>query len=228
MLPRVIIHNASSIDGRLTGFMPDLEIYYGLVQQWNEDATLAGADTILAGPELFGEEVPPETPDDLKSWKVAPDDERPLLVIPDSRGRIRMWHHLRNSDIWRDVVALISTSTPSEYIEYLEERNIGIIVAGDDHVDMRTALKELNQRYGVKIVRMDSGGTLNGVMLRAGLVDEVSVLVHPCLVGGTRVASIFSENGLKGPDGIIKTRLIKAEELKDGIVWLRYEIVRND
>ncbi|MDP7080986.1 MAG: RibD family protein [Candidatus Undinarchaeales archaeon] len=224
MLPRVIIHNASSIDGRITGFMPNLGVYYGLVHQWGEDATLAGADTILAGPELFGEEVPPETPDDLKPWKIAPDDDRPLLVIPDSRGRVRMWHHLRNSGIWRDVVALVSMSTPREYIDYLKERNIATIVAGDDHVDMCAALKELNQRYGVRIVRMDSGGTLNGVMLRAGLVDEVSVLVHPCLVGDTQSASIFNAVDLENPAGIIKARLLKAEELKDGIVWLRYEI----
>ncbi len=224
MLPRVIIHNASSIDGRLTGFIPDLEIYYGLVQQWNEDATLAGADTIIKGPELFGEKVPAETPDDLKPWKVAPDDERPLLVIPDSRGRVRMWHHLRNSGIWRDFVSLVSTSTPQEYIDYLKERHIGTIVAGSDHVDMRAALMALNERYDVKTIRMDSGGTLNGVMLRAGLVDEVSVLVHPCLVGGTLSTSLFSDVGLKRSDGIIKARLLKAEELKDGIVWLRYEI----
>ncbi len=224
MLPRVIIHNASSVDGRITGFMPDMETYYGLIQQWNEDATLAGADTIIKGPELFGEEVPAETPDDLKPWKVDPDDERPLLVIPDSRGRVRTWHHLRNSGIWRDFVALISTSTPQEYIDYLEERQIGTIVAGSDHVDMRAALMALNERYGVRTVRMDSGGTLNGVMLRAELVDEVSVLVHPCLVGGTRSTSLFSDVGLEGPDGPIKVRLKKAEELKEGIVWLQYEV----
>ncbi len=139
-----------------------------------------------------------------------------------------MWHHLRNSGIWRDFVALVSTSTPREYLDYLKERQIGTIVAGDDHVDMRSALTELNQRYGVRIMRMDSGGTLNGVMLRAGLVDEVSVLVHPCLVGGTKPASIFSAVDLEGADGIIKARLLKSEELKDGIMWLRYEIVRDD
>ena len=33
-------------------------------------------------------------------------------------------------------------------------------------------------------VRVDSGGALNGALLRAGLVDEVSLLVHPRIVGG--------------------------------------------
>ena len=33
------------------------------------------------------------------------------------------------------------------------------------------------------VVRVDSGGALNGALLRAGLVDEISLLVHPVLVG---------------------------------------------
>ena len=32
-------------------------------------------------------------------------------------------------------------------------------------------------------MRVDSGGALNGALLRAGLVDELSLLVHPVLVG---------------------------------------------
>ena len=32
-------------------------------------------------------------------------------------------------------------------------------------------------------MRVDSGGALNGALLRAGLVDEISLLVHPVLVG---------------------------------------------
>ena len=34
-----------------------------------------------------------------------------------------------------------------------------------------------------RVVRVDSGGGLNGALLQAGPVDEVSLLVHPCLVG---------------------------------------------
>jgi 2,5-diamino-6-(ribosylamino)-4(3H)-pyrimidinone 5'-phosphate reductase len=32
-------------------------------------------------------------------------------------------------------------------------------------------------------VRTDAGGTLNGVLVRAGLVDELSVVVAPQLAG---------------------------------------------
>jgi len=53
MLPRVIIHNAVSMNGQTTGFPVDLGLYYGLVSRWKENATLAGADTLLAAAREF-------------------------------------------------------------------------------------------------------------------------------------------------------------------------------
>lgn len=49
---------------------------------------------------------------------------------------------------------------------------------------MRAALEALNRRFGVRTFRGDSGGTLNSVLLQCGIVDEVSVLIHPFLAGG--------------------------------------------
>ena len=47
MLPRVILHNAVSLDGRIDGFPIDLQQYYALAATWKEDATLAGSETFL-------------------------------------------------------------------------------------------------------------------------------------------------------------------------------------
>ena len=90
MLPRVIVHNAVSIDGRLDGFAADLGVYYGLTARWHEDATLAGAGTVLRATQSEPvDEAPAGTPDDRDET-----DRRPLLVIPDSRGRVRKWQAL--------------------------------------------------------------------------------------------------------------------------------------
>jgi 2,5-diamino-6-(ribosylamino)-4(3H)-pyrimidinone 5'-phosphate reductase len=146
--------------------------------------------------------------------------------VPDSRGRIRTWHHWLQLPYWKGAVVLVCRTTPKEYLEYLNRRHIDAIVAGDGHVDYRTALEELNDRYDVKVVRVDSGGTLNGHLLRAGLVDEVSLLVHPALVGGVSPRSAFRAPDLTGPDGVTPLKLLAVEEVRDGIVWLRYEVVR--
>ena len=52
MLPWVIIYNAVSLDGRITGFDADVELYYELASKWDVDAVLMGNNTVLTGSEL--------------------------------------------------------------------------------------------------------------------------------------------------------------------------------
>jgi|SRR5688572_11762410 len=220
MVPRVIMSNAVSVDGRTTGFSWDIGLYYEMAARWKADVHLAGSDTLLSSAE--GEV--PEVGEDEEPPAQLPSDGRPLLVVPDSRGRIRNWHVLQRAPYWRGVVALCSHSTPHDYLEYLNKRRISYIVAGEHHVNMRAALEELNARYGVRLVHLDSGGTLNGVMLRAGLVNEVHLLVHPCLVGG-QPSSIFRSTGPIAPDSSLQLSLANCQKLRDGIVWLHYSVI---
>ena len=64
----------------------------------------------------------------------------------------------------------------------------------------------------MKALRVDSGGHLSGVLLRSGLVDEVSVLVDPCVVGGESPASIFRAADLESADGITPLKLAQLRE----------------
>ncbi|NPV69224.1 MAG: MerR family transcriptional regulator [Firmicutes bacterium] len=205
---------------RVSGFIPDLGQFYGLVAHWKEDATLVGADTLLSAPG----EVPQEDQKAFERPARVPGDTRPLLVVPDSRGRIRSWHHWRTQPYWREAVVLCSRITPVDYLEYLRHRHVDYIIAGDDHVDFRAALEEINTRYGVKVVRVDSGGTLNAVLLRAGLVSEVSILVYPTIVGGASPSSIFRATDLAAGENAIDLRFVHVGQLEGGAVWLRYDV----
>lgn len=222
MLPKVILHNSVSLDGRIVGFNIDMGLHYELMGQFKIDVQLAGSETLLSQEE----EIPPGDVEVGKPPEIDPDDDRPMLVVPDSSGRIRFWHFLCKQPYWRDILVLCSRSTPKEYLEFLEKRYIKYIITGEDKVDLRSALEELNSKYGVKTILLDSGGTLNGVMLREGLVSEISILVHPALVGGTTNKSIFRGPDLTSNDDVIKLKFINSEKKKDNMVWLRYEIIK--
>jgi 2,5-diamino-6-(ribosylamino)-4(3H)-pyrimidinone 5'-phosphate reductase len=224
MLPRVILHNGASLDGRMDWYTGDVGPYYELAARWQADAMLTGSDTVLAAYATQGK--PEEDKGAYEPPERTPDDPRPLLVIVDSRGRVRNWQRIRKEPYWRDAIALCSHSTPKTYLAYLQERHIEVILAGDDRVDLRLALEELNARHRVKVVRVDSGGTLNGALLRAGLVDEISVIVDPCLVGGTTPRSIFTAPDLTSSEGVIPLKLIQVENIKGDSVWLRYEVIK--
>jgi 2,5-diamino-6-(ribosylamino)-4(3H)-pyrimidinone 5'-phosphate reductase len=226
VLPRVIIHNMVSADGRMDWITPDLGLYYEVAGRWQVDAILSGSETILAG--LGDLEAPEQDKGSDPSHEDSGTPRRgPLMVIVDSRGRIRPWQLLRNQPYWRDAIALVSLATPEPYLAHLEEEGVEFILAGEDQVDLQAALEALYSRHGVRTVRVDSGGTLNGVLLREGLVDEISLLVDPSLVGGTSPRSFFVAPDLKSPENLIDLRLTHIEQLRDGMVWLRYDIVRS-
>jgi len=216
-----------SLDGRITNFPADLDLYYSLAARWNPDAVLFGSETVLAAvrdnPAL---EVPPEHEEMFMPPKSAPDP-RPLLVIADSRGRVRCWDAIRKWPYMRDVLAFCSSSTPQEYLDHLAERKISAIVAGEDHIDMSAALKELNRQYRVTTVRADSGGTLNSVLLAAGVVDEVSVLFHPFLAGGRAEPTMFDPLKAGFNDLQIPLTHLQTEMLANGIVWIRYSVAKT-
>jgi len=101
-------------------------------------------------------------PDDAKT------DPRPLLVIANSQGKVRCRDAIRKWPYMRDLLALCSSPTPQEYPGYLAEKRIGTVIAGYDRIDMRVALETLNRQHGVKVMRVDSGGTLDSCSCMPG------------------------------------------------------------
>jgi 2,5-diamino-6-(ribosylamino)-4(3H)-pyrimidinone 5'-phosphate reductase len=201
-----------------------LGTYYGKAAVFREDASLCDTETILKAFE-WGDDVSPDEPSG-SSIPVA-GDTRPLLIIPDGLGRVRIWKWLLTQLNWRAGVALCSMSTPREHLDCLDSHGINRVVAGADRVDLRAALEELNQRFGVERVRVDSGGALNGALLRAGLVNEVSLMIVPVLAGGEAHVSFFRAPKLEGVEGLIDMKLLHVERLENDVVWLRYDVLNK-
>ncbi|MHC5080194.1 MAG: RibD family protein [Planctomycetota bacterium] len=219
MKPKVILYAATSLDGRTTGFSVDMGLFYSLAQQWGENASLVGCDTLLKAPDEIPEE--PETETEFPT--PSEDDPRPILVVPDSRGRLRSWHYWRRQPFWKDFVALCAKATSPGHLAYLEKWGVKTLIAGTERVDFTQALEELNFRFGTSLVRVDSGGTLNGVLLRAGLADELHLLVHPTLVGGIDGKTFFQDPNPEKHEEIA-LRFLGSKSVSDEVLLLSYAI----
>ena len=206
--PDVIAHVAVAIDGASTGFEPRVGPFYELAAaSWSEDVTLVGADTILAQePTLVARRGP------------GPAPNGPLLAVVDSRDRVRQWAALRDAGHWSDVIALRCDTSPATAPERWPRR----LVCGGERVDLSRALDEL-ARNGARIVRVDSGGALLGALLELGLIDELSLLVHPTIVGA-------DAKRWTGTTALTATRLelISSDVVDGDLVWLRYRHHRDD
>jgi riboflavin biosynthesis pyrimidine reductase len=64
-------------------------------------------------------------------------------------------------------------------------RNVDIIRAGRDSVDLRAALEQFDQIHDTaQFVQAEGGALLNGTLLDADLLDEINVTTSPLCVGG--------------------------------------------
>ena len=227
--PRVTIYNEISLDGRIEGFDQDVGRYYRLGFRWRSDAILMGSVTAQA----FG---PAEPADQRMRTVPAPErlpvvpgfedlvyEPRPLLVVPDSRGRVLNWIHALAQPWYSAIVVLTSQATPMGYLEYLNRRGIAHLSAGEDRTDLSAALELLRARYGVQSMRTDCGGALNGALLAAGLVDEVAVIINPSLAANPR-SQFFVTLAHAVSTVALPLALREVDQLNDGAVWLRYDM----
>lgn len=218
MIPRVILSNAVSPNGSLTGFPVDYGVYYPLLLSYKPDAVLVGADTVLAAPV----EITPEMESDCHRRPSEPGETRPLWVIVDSRGRLSaILHVFRRMEYVRDIIVLVAETTPPEYIHYLEDRGYLSITAGKDRVDLAAAMEVLSRDHAVRTLVSDTGGTLGTVMLESGLVDELSLVIAPALSGRTDVL-LYRPVSRKNIDLVLKCY----RDIGEGYVHLVYEVVK--
>ena len=219
MLPKVIIHNSVSLDGSLTSFEPNMGLHYQIAGNYKPDAHLIGSNTVKVGIELYEEGVPAEEKSDFE--KPERDKSLPLWVIPDTAGALKgLLHACRRFEYCRDVVVLISEETPEDYREYLRERNYDYHAVGKRHVDLKKSLEMLSAKYKVKTVLADTGRILGNLLLDQGLASELSLLIHPIIVGN-KAYNIFGNINKS-----ISLKLKKKETLGKGYVWLVYKVAK--
>ena len=225
--PHLTIYNEISLDGKITGFDGDGVRYYARGFRWHSDAILMGSTTATAfGPNESDDEQRRELPArELVGLPPGFEDlvyePRPVLVVPDSGGRLRNWTHARSQPWYGRIVVLVSERTPTEYLDHLDRRGIEHLTAGEERVDLRRALLDLGRRYAVRSIRTDAGGALNGALLAAGLVDRVAVIIAPRIGSDPSAQTLIR---LPTPvDDAYPLRLVESEVLEDGALWLVYE-----
>ena len=213
MLPKVILHIGCSLDGRIDWLKPDNFLYYRIIQSWQVDAMISGSATMLAA----------EMSTDTDIEKL----EDQYLVVVDSQGKIDNWDVIKRQAYWNDLpIVLCSERTPQAYLDRLAENGVHVLIHGEDKVDLRAALEELQARFSINVLRVDSGGRLAGALLRQGLVDEVSVLISPQLTGGTSPKTIFVAPDLTSQEGVIDLQMMRHEVLDKNYVHLYYRVIK--
>lgn len=253
--PKVIVLNSATLNGRLA-VSPERLLLYGderwqaidpggdwdplayLLSLHRPGATLEGSgsfmregDPITPLPPCEGDPAPLYE-DYLPAQIVERPGHRGWFIAVDGRGRVR-WQ-VKEGDVFGEAYAgwyamtLVGYHTPPAYLAYLRQEQIPYLVAGQGQVDLEAALIKLRERLGVECVLSTAGGKLNGALLRAGLVDEINVILVPAVVGGGQTPALFDGPAFGPEEQPVRLALLSAQVEAEGRVWLRYRVARSE
>jgi len=150
---------------------------------------------------------------------LAPGEHESFAIAIDPRGRL-VWE---SGEIDGDqVAAILAERVSDEYLAFLRERGVSYLLAGRDDIDLAVALEKIGARLGVRTPMLGGGGGINGSFLRAGLIDEVSLLVAPVADGRLGTPTLFDvEEEGAGPRRLV---LDGVERRPGDVLWLRYRV----
>lgn len=119
-------------------------------------------------------------------------------------------------------LVITAQSAAREYLAFLQSRGISWIASGEDGVDFSRAAAILRCRFGVERMAVTGGGAVNAAFLRAGLIDELSILVQPAIGGSGEVLPPFAGTAQDCP--AVTLALAGVKTFASGTVWLRYKL----
>ncbi len=194
--PYVICHMTSSIDGKTTGkFLESSagkkasDVYYKLHRQYDGDGFACGRITMN---ESFVHNNKPDTSiyqgrKMTRNDYIADEDAVYFAVSFDTKGSL-YWKKgtISDPDEGYDdshVIEVLSENVKDEFLVYLRSVGVSYIFAGKNEIDVSVALEKLYDLFGIKKLLLEGGSKLNGSFLKAGLVNELSLVIANTLQG---------------------------------------------
>jgi 2,5-diamino-6-(ribosylamino)-4(3H)-pyrimidinone 5'-phosphate reductase len=104
------------------------------------------------------------------------------------------------------------------------------IIEYDNEIDLADLLVKMKEKYHAEKITIQSGGTINSHWLRLGLIDHVSLVIAPCLIGGSNTPSLVGGESLHAQEDLKKIkalRLISCDILEDSYIHVRYDVINN-
>lgn len=126
---------------------------------------------------------------------------------------------------------LIVTSNPEHPGFELKSKyeNLEMIYYEND-IDFSDLLVKLRQDHSIEKITIESGGTLNSVFFRNGLIDHVKIVVAPLIVGGKDTSSLVDGFSLTEQSQLHLVKALKLRECKrlgNSYLLLEYDVINN-
>lgn len=152
---------------------------------------------------------------------VAVKDAAQYVAVTDPRGELGYENAcLEKGGRKSYIIELLTDAVSDAYLAYLRKMEISYIFAGEKELDLTLAMQKLKSLFGFELLVSHGGGYTNGAFLKAGLIDELSLVRVPLVEDNEKEVSLFGNEDIPQPLFELKS----AEKLENGGEWLRYLI----
>jgi riboflavin biosynthesis pyrimidine reductase len=122
------------------------------------------------------------------------------------------------------VISVLTEQVSAEYLNYLRSKNVSYIFGGKTSLDLKKVLNKLATKFPIKRLTLQGGGGVNGSFLKAGLIDELRLLVCPVADGATGVPTVFDAEAGYTRRKAAKLKLRSAKIVNQDFVMLQYTL----
>ncbi len=142
------------------------------------------------------------------------DGRNPTRIVLDGLAEIPATARVLNKES-ASIVA-ISVDAPDEKVDAFKATGAEIIVSGDGkYVDLPKVLAELHDRFNIKTLLVEGGGTVHRSMIAQNLYDEIQLIVCPFVIGGSSSITPVERQSFWPTETIPKYRLKQSQVIGD-------------
>jgi 2,5-diamino-6-(ribosylamino)-4(3H)-pyrimidinone 5'-phosphate reductase len=225
MKPYIICHSMGSVDGRIQATNWDIkkasEYFEKPASKIKADAWIVGRTTM----QEFSSKKPylkrKGTFRIPKTDFIGEHKSKTYAVAIDPSGKC---HFDSNMVSTEHVIQVLTEKVSGEYLDQLQRKQVSYIFAGKTEIDLAKAMKKLRKLFGIKVARIDGGGGVNGSFLKAGLIDELSLVLMPIADGAMEVPTVFDAERGHTKRRATHLKLKSVKHLKNGSLWIRYKV----
>jgi 2,5-diamino-6-(ribosylamino)-4(3H)-pyrimidinone 5'-phosphate reductase len=156
-----------------------------------------------------------------KTDYIAPHPQTSFAIALDPAGKL---YWARNEIGGDHLITVLTEKVSNDYLAHLRTAGVSYLFAGADRIDLPMVLDKLASAFPIKTLMLEGGGKINGAMLQAGLIDELSLLIAPFADGSIGTPTLFDMPPTSGALNASAKRwkLRSFERRSDDILWLRY------
>lgn len=198
---------------KITGIKEGLHQYYELEQETDLYSLNSG--------KVFAKIGMNNKQENIKKSPVS------FLVI-DNKPHLTL-QGIENLLLKSQTLFIITTNKNHPVFEKKNEINLKIIYY-DNNIDFINLFEKLKNDFEIDKLTIQSGGELNSVFLRKNLIDKISIVVAPALIGGKNTPSLIDGNSFTSLKDLAEIKALKLEKvdiLNDSYINLKYDVIKE-